>query len=300
MNVLVIYGGDSSERDISLMSGNNVGHALVAAKHTVTYFDPASGMHKLSDALKGVDVVFPILHGTGGEDGFIQRALELENVKFVGSSSEVSQSCFDKWQTIQKADGIRFPKTELVSRESIRGSELLSRPFVVKPRAEGSSVDTFIVHDPTQFDIEKLEPIFDKYNDELLLEEYINGQEMTVAILGETALPVVEIIPPTGQEFDFSNKYNGATTENCPPQFIDEIAQLEAQSIAQNLHRAMGCSNFSRTDMIIDKKGVIYTLEINTLPGMTPESLYPRAAKAAGLDTPELVDELIQLTLKDS
>lgn len=296
-NVLVIYGGNSAERDISLISGTNVGEALVRAGHTVRFFDPAAGLHSLSKELIDIDVVFPILHGTGGEDGFIQNALELEGVPFIGSSSKVSKACFDKWQTIQSAEYTLFPKTEIVSRESIKSSKLLRKPFVIKPRAEGSSVDTFIVHEPAHFAIGKLEPIFDKYNDELLLEEYISGRELTVGVLGNTALPVVEIIPPSGQEFDFSNKYNGATTENCPPKFIDTVLQLEAQSIALNLHRAMGCSHFSRTDMIINPKGVIYTLEINTLPGMTPESLFPRAAKAAGLDITELVDELVKLAI---
>jgi D-alanine-D-alanine ligase len=298
MNVLVIYGGDSSERDISLISGANVAEGLTAAKHVVTFFDPASGPHTLSDALKGIDVVFPILHGTGGEDGFIQRALELENAVYVGSNSEVSATCFDKWQTIQKAKQTVFPATELVSRESIRQSSLLNKPYVVKPRAEGSSVDTFLVRDPKDFDLAKLEEIFDKYNDELMIEELIEGQEITVAVLDNEPLPVVEIIPPAGQNFDFSNKYNGATAENCPPKFVGEDLQLQAQEMALNLHATMECQGFSRTDMIIDKKGNIFVLEINTLPGMTPESLFPRAAKAAGITLPELVDSLVTQALR--
>ena len=295
MNVLVIYGGSSSERDISLMSGSNVGQALVTAGHTVRYFDPASGIHKLSDELKKIDVVFPILHGTGGEDGFIQNALELENIAFVGSDSSVSKECFDKWQTIQKAKDILFPKTELVNRENITDSTLILHPFVIKPRAEGSSVDTFIVRDPKQFDMQKLDQIFERYNDELMLEELIVGDEITVAVVGNTALPVVEIVPPAGQDFDFSNKYNGATAENCPPKSVSNSLQLKAKEIALTLHNTMGCRHVSRTDMIIDKHGHIYTLEINTLPGMTAESLLPRAAKAAGYDMPKLVDMLVKL-----
>ncbi len=297
MNVLVIYGGSSSERDISLISGTNVGEGLVAAGHTVSYFDPASGLHTLTDALRGIDVVFPILHGTGGEDGFIQRALERENAIFVGSNSEVSAACFDKWQTIQHAKHVQFPATELVSRESITQSRLLAKPYVIKPRAEGSSVDTFIVRDPKDFDVKKLDQIFDKYNDELLLEELIEGQEITVAVLGDEPLPVVEIIPPKGQDFDFSNKYNGATAENCPPKFVGEDLQLQAQEIALTLHRTMKCRHFSRTDMMIDSKGNIYVLEINTLPGMTKESLFPRAAKAAGMSAPQLMDALVNLAI---
>jgi D-alanine-D-alanine ligase len=295
MNVLVIYGGSSSERDISLMSGANVGEALKEAGHTVTFFDPAAGLFTLSDALKQVDVVFPILHGKGGEDGAIQRALELENVRYVGSDADVSENCFDKWKTIQIATNVRFPVTELVSSESITKSPLLDKPYVVKPRAEGSSVDTFIVHDPRDFAIQKLDTVFAKYNDELLLEECIEGQEITVSVLGEKVLPVVEIIPPEGKEFDFTNKYNGATTENCPPKLVAKDLQKQAQEIALTLHKTMGCRHFSRTDFMINKKGELFVLEINTLPGLTKESLFPRAAKAAGLSAVELMHQLVVL-----
>lgn len=297
-SVLVIYGGNSAERDISLISGATIGEALEQAGHTVHFFDPAAGLQTLSANLVGIDVIFPILHGTGGEDGYVQRALELEGVPFVGSDAVSSSSCFDKWKTIQQAKQILFPETEIVSKHTIKDSKLLQKPYVIKPRAEGSSVDTFIVRDPTEFDINKLDKIFDKYNDELLLEALIEGQEMTVPVLIHKALPVVEIIPPQGQDFDYSNKYNGATTENCPPQFVSTSLQKQAQAIALKLHTQMGCRHFSRTDMIIDKTGVIYTLEINTLPGMTPESLFPRAAKAAGIELPELVDALVHEALR--
>lgn len=293
MNVLVIYGGTSSERDISLMSGSNIAEALQKAGHSVAFFDPASGMHKLSDSLRGIDVVFPILHGKGGEDGFIQNALELENVKYVGSNSDVSALCFDKWDTVQQAPHILFPKSELVSYENVAESELVLKPYVIKPRSEGSSVDTFIVKNPKEFDLNDLEPIFAKYHDELLIEEYISGTEITVGILDTTPLPIVEIIPPLGQDFDYTNKYNGATQELCPPKHVSKSLQQQAQEIALNLHTTMGCRHFSRTDMIIDESKKIYTLEINTLPGMTKQSLFPLAAAQAGYDLPKLVATLV-------
>ena len=298
MNVLVIYGGNSSERDISLLSGANIAEGLKQAGHSITFFDPAAGNFSLPDALKNIDVVFPILHGKGGEDGVIQNALESHDIPYVGSSAAVSAACFDKWRTIQIAKTILFPKTELVSKYSIQKSALLRKPYVVKPRAEGSSVDTFIVHDPADFVLSKLDIVFEKYDDELLLEECIKGQEITVSVLGEDVLPVVEIIPPAGKEFDFTNKYNGATTENCPPQYVSAEIQKQAQEIALALHHAMGCLHFSRTDMIIDDKQNIYTLEINTLPGMTKESLFPRAANAAGIRLPALTDKLVQMAIR--
>lgn len=296
MNVLVIYGGISSERDISLISGKNVGHALELAGHTVKYFDPASGSVSISNMLQDAtfDVIFPILHGTGGEDGGIQLQLEQFDIPYVGSDSVTSKNCFDKWYTIQSSTGIKFPRSELVNESTIHSSQLITKPYVIKPRAEGSSIDTFLVHDPGKFDIQNLAKIFTKYNNELLLEELIDGQELTVGVVCDEALPVVEIIPPVGQEFDFINKYNGATTENCPPQFINVAIQQEAQIIAKNLHEEMGCRDFSRTDFIVDATGTLYALEINTLPGMTLESLLPRAAKAAGYSIETLVDMLVR------
>lgn len=298
VNILVIYGGDSSERDVSLRSGSNVGDALTQIGHSVTYFDPASGMHKLSDSLVGIDTVFPMLHGTGGEDGFIQKALELEEVPFVGSDSKVSAACFDKWDTVQSAPDILFPKSELTTPSTILDSELIQKPFVIKPRAEGSSVDTYIVKNPKEFKLNILTPVFEKYNNELLLEEYIDGTEITVGVLGDKALPVIEIIPPEGQEFDFINKYNGATKELCPPINVSERLQKRAQKISASLHKTMRCRHFSRVDLIIDANDEIYTLEINTLPGMTKQSLFPLAAATAGYELSKLVNVLVDMSLE--
>lgn len=296
MNVLVICGGSSSERDISLLSGANVVNALKDAGHTVTVFDPHCDTD-LDRAIQDVDVVFPILHGTGGEDGTIQKKLEALKVSFVGSGSAVSAACFDKWQTIKTAKHILFPKTELVTSDTLLQSPLVEKPFVIKPRAEGSSVDTFIIRNVEDFVLnDEIANAFNRHK-EMMLEELINGQEITVGIVGEEALPVVEIIPPVNQEFDFVNKYNGATIENCPPKFVGEDIQQQAQAIALDLHKTMGCKDFSRTDFIVTPKGKIYTLEINTLPGMTKESLLPRAAKAAGYPMWVIVNRLVQNNL---
>lgn len=299
MNVLVIYGGDSSEREVSLKSGRSVGEALVQAGHTVTYFDPISGYDELSKHVATCDVAFPILHGTGGEDGTVQAELDKCAIPYVGSDAIVSASCFDKLQTMQHAKDVVFAPAELVSYESIKQSQLLSAPFVLKPRAEGSSVDTFIIKNPTEFDVTVLQPVFAKHADELLISKYIDGTEITVAVLNGTALPVIEIIPPDGQEFDFTNKYNGATKELCPPKTVSLKLQQQAQNIAEALHTVMGCRHFSRTDMIIDSEGSIYTLEINTLPGMTTQSLFPLAASVAGYTMPQLVDTLVTSAYND-
>jgi D-alanine-D-alanine ligase len=298
MKVLVIFGGDSAEREISLKSGAAVGKALLGAGYEVSYCDP---LHEnILEHIKDIDVVFPILHGGKGESGELQKILEVNSVKFVGSGSEASANCFDKLRTAQIAGDIQFPKSEVISKENFENSELLKNPFVIKPKAEGSSVDTFIVRDPSDFKYEILETIFPKYNNELLLQELIEGIEVTVPIIGEQAFPVVEIIPPEGKEFDFVNKYNGQTAENCPPKLVSESTQKKAQDIAIKLHNLMGCRDISRTDLIVDKNENLVCLEINTLPGMTDNSLVPLSARQAGLSMPQLVDKLVKLALARS
>lgn len=299
MKVLVINGGDSSEREVSLRSGASVGEALAEAGHDVTYYDPIAGFDDLTDNTDNVDVVFPILHGKGGEDGYVQSLLEAQNIAYVGSDARASAACFDKWQTMQQAQDIVFAETQLVSYETIFDSTLIKEPYVLKPRAEGSSVDTFIVKNPKEFDLTLLQEVFEKHNNEYLLSSYIEGTEITVAVLNNIALPVIEIIPPVGQEFDFVNKYNGATQELCPPITVSAELQKQAQNIAENLHVVMGCRHFSRTDMIINQEGTIYTLEINTLPGMTNQSLFPLAASVAGYTMPKLVDTLVKAAYND-
>lgn len=293
MNILVILGGNSSERDISLLSGKNIGESLQAAGHSVLYFDPQISKITIEEALYDIDVVFPMLHGKEGEDGEIQKILERSGTPFVGSSSTVSETCFDKWQTIKKLPNILFPKTEVVTKETINNSELIKHPFVLKPKKEGSSIDTFIVRDPELFDFSIIKNVFDRHEGELLLEEYIDGIELTVGIVEDTVLPVVEIIPPTGEEFDYENKYNGMTQENCPPKKLSHSIQIEAQNVAKQIHDMLGCRDYSRTDFIASSSGSLYTLEINTIPGMTKQSLIPKAAAVAGISMSQLSCNLV-------
>lgn len=299
MKILVVSGGNSSERDVSLRSGKSVGDGLMKAGHEVTFFDP--GDDTLFSLLRNVildkDVVFPILHGRGGEDGAIQAVLEQLDVPYVGSSSLVSKNCFDKVITLQYLHGanIVVPQTDIVNAKQFRKHPLTKHPYVLKPRAEGSSVDTFLVRDPHKREKTSFERAFMKYG-ELLIEELIEGVELTVGVLGQNMLPVVEIIPPSGGEFDYTNKYNGATQELCPPANIPADVQSQAQQIAGQVHVLMGCQDLSRTDMIWSKKdSKLYTLEINTLPGMTDQSLFPKAAAAAGIAFPDLMDRLVKM-----
>jgi D-alanine-D-alanine ligase len=298
--VLVLAGGTSDEREVSLRSGNAVVSALTDAGHSVTQADPADGLEALRTKLEGVDVVFPALHGAGGEDGVIQAWLESHQVAFVGAGSQASALCFDKWrfkEAMSKTD-IQMPAGELVDKDSLWQSVLTIAPFVLKPYDGGSSIDTFIVHVPSEAPRQAITEAFSRHQ-KMLLEPLVAGREITVGVLGDVALPVIEIIPPADKEFDYENKYNGLTQELCPPKTISQAAQKQAQALALEAHEAAGCRHLSRSDFIVTDDDELYLLETNTLPGMTEASLLPKAAAAYGLSMPQLCDKLVQLALAE-
>jgi D-alanine-D-alanine ligase len=298
-SVIVLSGGTSDEREVSLRSGSAVAAALQAAGHTVSTLDPADGLEPRLEELKSADVVFPVLHGLGGEDGVLQKQLDEWGLCYVGTGAEASALCFDKWQFKQLMQGHDLPNPvgELVDEAAFRSSALTAAPYVLKPNDGGSSVDTIIKraetpdpHAPVIHDL------FERHG-KMLLEELVSGTEITVAVLGERALPVIEIIPPPSGEFDYENKYNGASQELCPPKNVEVPIQERAQQLALQVHQLAGCRDFSRTDFMIDSDGQLYILETNTIPGMTNQSLFPKAAAAAGLSFERLVDELVQMAL---
>jgi D-alanine-D-alanine ligase len=296
MRVLVLLGGVSNEREVSLRSGRAVADALKAGGHEVTEYDPQEGLEKLAGFVGKVDCVFPILHGKGGEDGTIQVELEKHGFKYLGSDSSVSKICFDKseFKKILNKLSILTPQSEVVTKLSIGSSQLLQKPYVLKPLNGGSSLDAFIIRDPLAGSYSP--NIFDHYQ-LMLLEELIEGVEITVPVLGDKALPVVEIIPPTGKEFDYENKYNGETQELCPPPHVSQEKQSEAQTLAERIHKEVGARHISRTDMILDKDGKLWVLELNTMPGLNDQSLTPVAAKEAGMNMQQLVQIFLGLVM---
>jgi D-alanine--D-alanine ligase len=241
------------------------------------------------------------LHGKGGEDGTVQRVLETINVPFVGSSSKASALCFDKQHAKKRLHeaGVLVPQGQEVTTKNIWDSPLVLRPFVLKPIDGGSSIDTFIIRDLEAINKNDIEQAL-RTHKRMLLEELIEGIEVTVTVLGEDALPVVEIIPPKDGEFDYANKYNGKTQELCPPVHITPGQQWKAQQLAINIHHVLGCRDLSRTDFIMAPTGTFYALETNTLPGMTNESLAPKAAATAGITMQQFVDRLVRMALKRS
>ena len=294
MKVLVLLGGESDEREVSLRSGKAVAKALQANGHDVSEYDPAGGYEGLTQFVDRVGCVFPILHGKGGEDGTIQAELEKLNFKYLGSDSTASKLCFDKdeFKKILNKLSILTPKWEIVDKNSIKKSELANHPYVLKPIDGGSTIDTYIVRDPTTTSYDK--QVFERH-ERMLLEELILGDEITVPILGNSALPVIEIIPPEGKEFDYENKYNGASQELCPPRNIAQDQQEEAQRLAEKIHKAVDAKHLSRTDIMITPEGKQLVLELNTIPGLTAQSLFPKAAKAAGMTFESLVQKLVEM-----
>lgn len=295
MKISVIAGGTSDEREVSLRSGRAVSAALERAGHNTTLHDPSTGQ-LTRESVMGYDAAFPIIHGKGGEDGTLQQQLETLGIPYVGSGIESCRLPFDKsaYKRLLDARDILTPKGDITNTTGLRQHELVRKPFVLKPYDGGSSVDTFIVRDVHDAPWDDMQKALEKYGD-MLIEELISGSEITVGVLDDQALPIIEIIPPADGEFDYQNKYNGATQELCPPEHVSEDTQARAQRLAENIHKLCGCRDLSRTDMIITDAGELFVLETNTLPGMTDQSLLPKAAKVAGYDMTKLCDHLVRL-----
>nr|AIA12445.1 D-ala D-ala ligase C-terminus [uncultured bacterium] len=296
MKVLVVGGGISAERDVSLASAKAVFNAAVAGGHVAEFYDWDGTTQWLKQHGSTFDVVLPILHGEGGEDGTIQKILEASDVPFLGSDSTASELCFDKNRTIDLLahNGINTPQGEVVTYQDYLKNPLFNAAHVLKPYNGGSSVDTFIYPDPAQKNVQLIEEAFKRHSS-MLLEPFIAGTEITVPILQDKLLPVIEIIPPEGGTFDFENKYNGKTRELVPAQNVSAQMQDKATKLGNEIHRLFNCRHLSRIDMIIQDE-VIYVLEINTMPGMTNHSLFPKAALASGIDFAALVSYLIQIS----
>lgn len=295
LKILLLAGGTSSEREISLHSGAAVEAALRQLGHNVTVLDPADNLS--DDAFAGYNAIFPVLHGTGGEDGVLQSRLEMLGYhNFVGAGAASSALCFDKWRykELLNENHILNAAGAKVTRQTLRSHPLTVRPFVLKPFDGGSSVDTFIVRAVTAADFAAMEAACERYGT-MLIEALVEGAEITVGILGDRALPVIEIIPPANGEFDYENKYNGQTQELCPPLHVSQAAQTQAGALALQIHRLCACRDFSRTDMIVTANGELCVLETNTIPGMTDQSLLPKAAATAGITMPELCNQLVQM-----
>ena len=299
LNVVVLMGGWSSEREVSLTSGDGVVEALRARGWTnVTQVDMDRNVAQVLAAIRP-DVVFNALHGTPGEDGTVQGMLDLMQIPYTHSGLETSVIAIDKELTkmVLVPHGIRMPRGEVVESETLYDGDPMARPYVLKPVNEGSSVGVAIVSEDSNYgnpigrDVEGPWQHFDR----LLAEPFIKGHELTVAVLGGEALCVTELKPKIGF-YDYDSKYTDGLTEHvCPAQVPDNIAQAMLD-MAARAHRLLGCKGASRSDFRWDEEqgeAGIYLLEVNTQPGMTPLSLVPEQARQRGIDYGELVERLI-------
>ncbi len=304
LHVVVLMGGWSSEREVSLTSGRGVAEALrERGWSNVTELDMDRDVARRLAELKP-DVVFNALHGTPGEDGTVQGMMDLMGLKYTHSGLETSVIAIDKELTkmVLVPHGIRMPAGKMVESDSLFRQDPMARPYVLKPVNEGSSVGVAIVTNdgnygsPIGRDVEGPWHHFDQ----LLAEPFIKGRELTVAVMGSEAMGVTELKPVAGF-YDYDAKYtDGLTVHVCPADVPEEIAAAMMDMAAKS-HKLLGCKGASRSDFRWDDEqgeAGVYLLEVNTQPGMTPLSLVPEQAKLRGISYGELVERLIAEALQ--
>lgn len=295
--ILVLMGGISREREVSLVSGTAVADALRAKGHDVRTHDVTRDVGALVQAVKefAPDVVFNSLHGRYGEDGCIQGVLELMAVPYTHSGVRASAVAMDKPATkrVVEQAGIRTPRGKVVRREDFAQGDPLPRPFIVKPVDEGSTIGVKVVADGDNRDWGDDWT----FGEQALVEEYIRGRELTVGIMGERALAVTEI-RFEGVAFDYTAKYTAGHAEHVLPAPIPAQIYDAAMDAALTAHRSLGCDGISRSDFRYDDRRPgtdgLYFLEINTQPGFTPLSLVPEQARHLGIEFGTLCEWLVE------
>ena len=302
LKVAVLTGGISRERDVSFQSGRIVADAIEKAAQEVVSFDiRPNDLSILDDG--SIDVFFPAIHGKFGEDGQLQEILEEKGLCFAGSGSGASRTAFDKaaCKTALKNTEIVLPKDIFVTSRGDIGSltekiSSLGRTVVVKPVSDGSSFGVQIV-ETAEVAAEAAARTFEEFGS-CMVEEFVSGREITVGILNGKTLPIIEIRSKAGF-YDYQAKYVSDSTEYLFDTIDDNGLVNRINSIALESFNVIGCRHFGRVDMILSDAGVPYFLEINTLPGFTSHSLFPKAANKAGLSNSQLCMKIIEAAMKD-
>ena len=295
-HIAVLMGGWSAEREISLRSGKACGDALEAQGYRITRVDVARDVAEVLARLKP-DAAFNVLHGRPGEDGTIQGILEILRIPYTHSGVLASALAMDKpaAKVVMAAAGVPVPEGVIVSRAEAAKAHVIKPPYVIKPPAEGSSVGVFIIHaDHTHPPQELSRPDW-PYGEQVLVERYVAGLELTCAVMGEEALGVIEI-EPTTRFYDYESKYAPGGSRHILPARISPNIYQRARNLALTAHRALGCRGVSRADFRFDSRsdGDLVCLEVNTQPGMTEMSLVPELAAHAGLSFGELVKWIVE------
>ncbi len=293
--IAVLMGGPGSERDVSLATGRGVAKALRSLGAEVAEIDVHDEHFELP---ADVDLAFLTIHGTFGEDGQLQRILEQRGVAYTGDGVEASANAFDKIRSKKKCRerGVTTPHWQVVKAGQ---RPTIPLPIVVKAPRQGSTVGIFIVKNESELESAMAEAT--KYDPELLIEKFVPGRELTIGILGDQALPILEIIPKGGF-YDFTNKYpflnpgGGGWAEHVCPAKIPEDQTRAIQELALRAHRSLGLQVYSRVDVLLPENGAATVLEVNTIPGMTEASLLPEAAAAGGINYVDLCARIIALS----
>ena len=293
--IAVLMGGPGSEREVSLATGRGVAKALRSLGADVMEVDVRNENFQLPS---DVDLAFITIHGTFGEDGQIQKTLERRAIAYTGDGVAASEIAFDKIRTKQKFQehGVATPPWEVIHPGQ---RPTIPLPIVVKTPRQGSTVGVVIVKNETELESAIAEAL--KYDRELLIEKFVSGRELTIGILGDRALPILEIIPKGGF-YDFNNKYPflnpqaGGGAEHVCPANIDAEKTKEIQELALRAFRAAGLKVYARVDVILSDGGKPFVLEVNNIPGMTEASLLPEAAAAAGIGYADLCARIVALS----
>lgn len=288
MKIIVICGGSSSEKEISVKSGMAV-FSSIQKKYNAKILLLKDNYRIIKDEYNDNDIIFNALHGGYGENGEIQEFFEKEEMKFVGSGSKACRLAInkDRCKKVALKLGVESPYGKLFNND-ISIFEDFNRPFIIKPNKEGSSVGFFIVNSRK----EMLDAL--KYNNQVdvIFENFVKGRELTVSIINDRVLPIVEIIPESGI-YDYESKYVEGKSSYIVPAEIDLDVANNLKEKSLEIFRAVGCKDYARIDYILSEENIPYFLEINTSPGMTKTSLFPKSARNLGIDFDRLIEEII-------
>jgi len=309
MKICILYGGTSAEREVSLKTGQAIFDSINDDCDAFLY-DFNGNCDLLKNNLNNVDLVFNALHGGDGENGIIQRFLESEKIKFTGSDSISSKKSMKKNITknlckennILTPNWVYYEKNISAAKFELDMFLFYGKNIVIKPSDEGSSIGLSMI-ESFYFNDKVKRKMFDesvlkchKVSRNILIEEYIKGRELTVGIIGNEVLPVLEIVP-SNNYYDYECKYTKGKSRYIVPAEIDKKTQQLLSAYSLKIHKLVGCGSYSRSDFRLSEDGKIYFLEINTLPGFTDTSLFPKAAMAAGINYNDLINKIIKLSI---
>lgn len=335
MKIVVLSGGKSSEREVSMTSGSKIANALISKGHQVLLIDLLSGISDSSDfnsaykkyqtkdysytvskeipdlesntnkemganvleICSSADITFFALHGGIGENGKLQAIFDVYGIKYTGSDYKSSLLAMDKLISKEMMRFHDLPTANWQVVSGLQSIEKIKLPAVVKPIDSGSSIGISIVENTNELKQAIREALKYTSNSRILIEDKIDGREFSVGVLGDQVLPIIELIPKSGF-YDYQNKYQKSRTEEIVPADITNKLRDRMKEMALKIHQILGLSVYSRTDFIVNEQGQIYMIEVNSLPGMTPSSLLPQEAEAAGINFKELCEQIVMESLK--